>query len=160
VPSDICNHLRRMISSPANIDPLNALWDALLVWALVLTFIIHSSFYITRCGALGVGNKGCGKKPASCQSSVALGGRTSGCGKLGIPAWWGVGWGAGRTRGSPRYQVLSLQHPRHLWTLQKSWEQNGGPWGSSVGPGAEGRRGQGDMVLGGSHMGERLRSCR
>jgi hypothetical protein len=48
------------------------------------------------------------------------------------------------TRGSIRFQVLSLRHPRHHWTLRKSWKQNAPPPGGVglVRPRAKGRRGQ------------------
>ena len=58
---------------------------------------------------------------------------------------------------NPRYQVLSLGHPRHLWTSRKNKELNGGPWGGSVSPrGQREERAAGRGALSGSHMGESL----
>ena len=99
------------------------------------------------------GNKGSGRIPASYQSSGALGGQTlEDCQTL--STWPQVGvwlWKATEPQqglwASQRPEI-SLGHPRHLWTPQKIWEQNAGPWGSSVIPRAKGRRGQGRVSTG------------
>ena len=54
------------------------------------------------------------------------------------------------TRGSPRYQVLSLRHLRHCWAPQKSREQMGAPgaaWSSLGLKRGEGRGRGGSWVV-------------
>ena len=88
------------------------------------TFFVNS--FMEGCRAVGVGEEESGREPASRQE--ACGPRwASGCVRPLAPhsRWW--------TRGSPRYQVLSLWHPtldmaEELRTEYGSW---GGiqPWG-------------------------------
>ena len=87
------------------------------------------------------GNKGSGEKPASRQSSGALDGWTwKDCHTLSMQPLMGIRPREAKesqltgvwARGSPRYQVLSLQHP----TLDSAEEQKTewGSWGRLVGP--------------------------
>jgi hypothetical protein len=74
-----------------------------------------------------------GREPVSSQSFGALGGwMREDCRML-----FGGGW----TRGSPRYQVLSLGHP----TLDNPEElrTNGDPWTAQSAPGPKGGEGRG-----------------
>jgi hypothetical protein len=71
------------------------------------------------CGAVGVGEGRGGREPVSSQSSSALGRQAEGLLDtfLAAPGWASgcvkplTPHGGGWTRGSPWYQVLSLQHP-------------------------------------------------
>ena len=75
-------------------------------------------------------------------------GWASGCVRPLTPhsGWW--------TKGSPRYQVLSLWHP--TLDMVEELRTNRGP-GAALGPGGERKRGQGKReVLGGFHAGESL----
>ena len=93
-------------------------------------------------------NKGSERKPASCQSSHALGRqKQKDCSMLSrVDVWlWeatGPQLGRGWKGGSLRQQVLSLGHP----TLDTTelLRTNGDSGGGSVSPGAEGRKEQGE----------------
>ena len=120
------------------------------------------------------GREESGREPTSCQSSSALGRQmredchtlstwprvVSGCVKPLTPhgGWW--------TRGSPRYQVLSLQHPRldavaelrtELWAPGQHPGMKGG---ESRGRGGAGRRESLVRCIAGAQDGGRLDAAR
>jgi hypothetical protein len=137
------------------------------MWYIFCThlFSYQKSPGIRKCGAVGVGERGSGRKPESHQSSSALGKQIRKTdahfsrGPGGCQAVWShwphlAGGGQGVVLDT-RFPASSLLH----WILRRSWEQNGTTPGmvcvcAHQSWGWREERAGGEGVLDGSHMGK------